>query len=90
MKTFFKKIFIKDFKSLPKDIQEKVREICLFIFPNIKNLSEVKNLSVKKIAGFNNYYRIKTGNHRIGFKRNGKIVIFMRVLHRKDIYRFFP
>jgi len=90
MEIFFKKTFIKDFKKLPKDIQEKVREICLFIFPNIKNLNELKNLSINKMQGFNSYYRIRIGNYRIGFKKEGLTIIFMRALHRKDIYRFFP
>ena len=90
MEVFFKKTFIKDFKNLPQNIQEKAREICLFIFPKIANSDELKNISIKKIAGFNGYYRIRIGNYRIGFKKENGKIIFMRALHKKDIYRFFP
>ncbi len=89
MKVSFKKTFIKDFENLPSGIKEKVKEICLFIFPKIKNLTET-DCDLKKIKGFEEYYRIRVGNHRIGFKKQGSEVIFMRVLHRKDIYRYFP
>ena len=90
MEVLFKRTFIKDFKKLPKNIQEKVREICLFIFPETKNFNEIRHFPVRKIQGFNIYFRIKVGNYRIGFKKEGQSIVFMRVLHRKDIYRFFP
>ena len=90
MEVFFKKTFIKDFKNLPQNIQEKAREICLFVLPKIANFNELKNIFVKKITGFSGYYRIKIGDYRIGLKKENNKIIFMRVLHRKDIYRFFP
>ena len=90
MEIFFKKTFIKDFHNLPKDTKEKVREICLFLFPKTNDLKNVKGLDIDKIPGFSNYYRIRIGNYRIGFEKQGNSIIFMRVLHRKDIYRFFP
>lgn len=37
-------ISIKDFQNLPKDIQEKVREICLFVFPEALNFRGLKNI----------------------------------------------
>ena len=33
MEVLFKKTFIKDFEKLPSGTKEKVKEICLFIFP---------------------------------------------------------
>jgi len=89
MKVFFKKSFIKDFQKLPADIKMEVRNISLSIFPKIKNLKDFKLYPLKKLRGFKNYYRIKIKDFRIGFKTNGE-VIFMRVLHRKDIYKYFP
>lgn len=90
MEIFFKKTFIKDFKNLSENAKEKVREICLFVFSKANDLKDVKGLDIDKISGFNNYYRIRIGNYRIGFEKQGNSIIFMRVLHRKDIYRFFP
>lgn len=36
------------------------------------------------------FYRIRVGDYRIGFMLDNDILVFMRVLHRKDIYRYFP
>ena len=90
MEVLFKKTFIKDFEKLPSNTKEKVKEVCFFIFPEIEDLVKFKKYPVRKIKAFENYYRIKIGNFRIGFKKSGQQVIFMRVLQRKDIYRHFP
>lgn len=37
-----------------------------------------------------NYYRIRVGEYRIGMAVNENTVIFVRVLNRKEIYRYFP
>ena len=42
------------------------------------------------MEGFKHYYRIKQGDYRIGIKIEDDMVIFMRVLHRKIVYREFP
>ena len=90
MKVFFKRSFLKDFGRLPEEIKNEVRDICLSVFPKIKSLREFQAHPLKKLRGFKNYYRIKVKDFRIGFKRTDNEVIFMRVLHRKDIYKYFP
>jgi len=90
MEVLFKKSFIKDFEKLPENIKESVKEVCTFIFPKINDLSEFRKYHFCKIKGFENYYRIKVKNFRIGFKESDSKIIFMKVLRRKDIYRYFP
>lgn len=90
MKTLFKPSFLKDLKRLPFDSRAKIENICFEIFPNIKSLAEFRVFPLKKIRGFSFYYRVKVGDYRVGFKKTNGEVIFMRALHRKDIYRFFP
>ena len=90
MEVLFKKTFIKDFEKLPDNEKEKAREVCFFIFPEIENLTEFTKYPIRKIKGFSNYYRVRIGSFRIGFKKSNNQVIFMRVLNRKDIYRHFP
>jgi mRNA interferase RelE/StbE len=90
MKVFFKKIFLKDFVKLPKNVQAEVKEVCFDIFPKIKSLSEFKSFPFRKMEGFQFYWRIKVKDFRIGFEKNNGEVIFMRVLSRKDIYKSFP
>ncbi|MCC5620529.1 type II toxin-antitoxin system RelE/ParE family toxin [Nostoc sp. CHAB 5715] len=33
---------------------------------------------------------MRVGDYRIGFTVAGDTITFVRVLHRKDIYRYFP
>ncbi|XZN91975.1 MAG: type II toxin-antitoxin system RelE family toxin [Microcoleus sp.] len=52
----------------------------------LNDLQTIVNL--KKLKGDDNAYRL--GDYRIGFYFDGETVTFARVLHRKDIYRYFP
>lgn len=46
---------------------------------------------IKKIEGYETYYRIKMGDYRLGMEAiSGREVVLLRFLHRKDIYRYFP
>jgi mRNA-degrading endonuclease RelE of RelBE toxin-antitoxin system len=45
---------------------------------------------VKKLVGFKNQYRIRIGQYRIGLVFKDETLIFVRILHRKDIYSYFP
>ena len=90
MEVFFKPIFIKDFKKLPRETRNEVKNICYEIFPPLNSLKDIKNYKIKPIQGFKNYYRIKLGDYRIGFKKENENIIFMRILQRKDIYKYFP
>ena len=90
MDIFFKPSFIKDFKKLPKNTKADVRKICSEDFLIAKNLTEIRQVDIKLIRGFKNYFRIRIGDYRIGFKKEDQAVVFMRVKHRKDIYKIFP
>lgn len=90
MNISFKPSFVKDFKSLPFEIKTEVRKICIVIFPKLKNLFDFKEYPIKKISGFQKYYRIKIGDYRIGLKKETSDICFVRVKHRKDIYKVFP
>ena len=52
------------------------------------NLTEIKNL--KKIKGTTSMYRIRVGDYRIGVIVSNSTVEFIRCLHRRDIYKYFP
>ncbi|MDJ0844187.1 type II toxin-antitoxin system RelE family toxin [Crocosphaera sp.] len=88
MKTQFRKSFEKDLKKiLDKKLLIKIKEIIQEI-ETVTTLGEIKNL--KKIKGEANFYRIRIGEYRIGIKVNEDTVTFVRLLHRREIYRFFP
>ena len=91
MEIIFKKSFIKTLKSVPKNVQESVRLIVEKI-ESANNLSEI-DLDIKKIEGQKkgeNYYRIRTGDWRIGIQYSEPDIVFITILHRGTIYKHFP
>lgn len=89
MEVNYKPTFIKDFNKIKRNKdKEEIYRICFEDVLMIDDISEIK--SVKKIKGYSHYYRIRKGDYRIGFKYEGDQIIFMRVLKRDIIYRYFP
>lgn len=47
--------------------------------------------NTRKLSGFNNYFRIKIGDYRLGIEKiNDTTIRLIVFLHRKDIYKKFP
>jgi len=81
--------FIKDLKSLKGSPQyHKIKQFAFEILPNAETIEELANF--KKLKGAKNAFRFKIGDYRIGFNRIDNMIILERVLHRKDIYKYFP
>ncbi len=82
------KSFEKDVKKIKQpDIQKKVA----ILIEKIQEISSFQELTnTKKIKGFSNFYRIRLGDYRIGVEIEDNTCIFLRILHRKDIYKYFP
>lgn len=81
--------FLKDLKALKSaPVFEQIKIIAFEEIPNLTDLQTIINL--KKLKGDDNAYRLRVGDYRIGFYFDGETVTFARVLHRKDIYRYFP
>lgn len=53
----------------------------------VETLHEVPNLS--RMSGASGLYRIRVGDYHIGLAV-AEEVEFVRCLHRRDIYRYFP
>ena len=51
-------------------------------------LADISDL--KKLKHRGGYFRIKVGEYRCGLQIEGNMVTLVRLLHRKDIYRYFP
>jgi len=69
--------------SLLRKVQETIR-----IVKNATNLMEIPN--IKKLKSKKNYYRIRIGNYRLGISLENNEVTFIRIRHRREIYRKFP
>ncbi len=88
MKTEFKRSFLKDLeKARDRDLKAKVAETIRQV-ESALGLEEIEN--IKKLKGGDRYFRIRAGNYRIGITVDGELITFVRFLHRKDSYRFFP
>jgi mRNA-degrading endonuclease RelE of RelBE toxin-antitoxin system len=89
MKTEYKAAFIKDLKALKSTPSfQAIAKIVFEEIPNVEKLSQVRNL--KQLKGDENTFRIRVGDYRIGFCLGGETIVFKRVLHRQEIYRYFP
>jgi len=53
-----------------------------------QTLQEIKD--IRKLKGGDHYYRIRIKDYRFGLIIEGDTVTFIRFLHRRDIYRYFP
>ncbi|MDZ4663277.1 MAG: type II toxin-antitoxin system RelE/ParE family toxin [Bacteroidota bacterium] len=88
MKVEFKKSFVKDLKKLKnKSLKSSIAD-CIVQVESASNLTHIKNL--KKLAGYDIYYRIRIGDYRIGIKTESNVVYFVVYEHRRDIYKGFP
>lgn len=88
MKVEFKRSFVKDLKRIrDKGLKKRARET-IELVEQAQNLQEVGN--IKTLRGGDRYYRIRIGDYRLGLLLEGDTVIFVRFLHRKDIYSYFP
>jgi mRNA interferase RelE/StbE len=89
MKIFIDKSFVKDVdKVRDRKVLNKLSSLIKEL-ENSKTLTELPH--VKKIKGYDSFYRIRLGNYRLGLEEiRGKGISLTRFLHRKDIYKYFP
>lgn len=88
MRTTFRKGFTRDLKKIKDQqmlqrVKKKVEEI-----EEADLLEEVSD--VTKISGASGFFRVRIGTYRLGIAVEGDTVEFVRCLHRRDIYRYFP
>jgi len=88
VKVEFRDSFAKDLKSIKdKGLLDRAREVVEAI-EKAASLDEIHNL--KKLKGGRNYFRLRIGDYRMGFVLEKGVVIFVRFLNRKDVYKYFP
>jgi mRNA-degrading endonuclease RelE of RelBE toxin-antitoxin system len=82
----FRKTFKQDLRNLKdRKVRERIRSIIEEI-ESASNLIELRN--VKAIQGYDGFYRFRAGDYRVGIYVEKGVVAFVRVLHRKEIYRY--
>ncbi len=89
MKLVFEKKFAKDLKKIQdKQLLKRLN----FLIDQLSCANSLKELNenIKRMKSNPSYWRIKIGNYRIGLEKKGEQIILVRILHRKDIYKYFP
>ena len=88
MKILFEKKFLKDVEALQgSELKQRIADV-IKAAENAATLHDLPNL--KKMKGHKTAYRIRIGEHRLGFFIENHTFIFVRFLHRKDIDSYFP
>jgi mRNA interferase RelE/StbE len=83
-------------KSFDRDIDrikdQKLLKRLRNLISMIENAESIRKIPhIKKIEGYDLFYRIKIGDYRLGMEAlSDKEVVLIRFLHRKEIYRYFP
>jgi len=89
MKILYTKRFSKDLDSIVHD--EKLKNRILQILEDLKQMDSLAEMNnVRKLQGYQEYYRIRMGDYRLGVKVTKDGIEMLRFLHRKDIYKKFP
>lgn len=90
MDLVVEKQFSKQLKRCPKNIRSKFESLYGKL-ENVNSLNDIPNL--KKMVGFDQYYRIRLGDWRVGFRYEEgvlKIVYLMAIGPRGDFFNKFP
>lgn len=88
MNVRFRGSFLKDIKVLTdRQLKDRIKATIAEV-EGARALQDIRNL--KKLRGSRSYYRIRVGEYRIGLVYEDGSVIFVRCLHRRDIYKYLP
>lgn len=88
MNVKYRRKFLIELARIPAKTRNRMEEFVFFEVPNAMTISEINK--VEKLKGYSVYYKVRFGSYRIGIKMEVDTIIFERVMHRKDIYRYFP
>lgn len=88
MNVKFRKSFLKDLAKIPKPNRHQIEKYVFDIMPSTNNFHDL--LRIEKLQGYKTFYKIRFGDYRVGLRKLKNDLIFERVLHRKDIYKFYP
>ncbi|MEO5570763.1 MAG: type II toxin-antitoxin system RelE/ParE family toxin, partial [Bacteroidia bacterium] len=73
---------------IPLQQRKKIEHFVFNELPVLKNLQQVSG--AEKMTGYPHYFKIRFGDYRLGFYFKNETFTLERILHRKEIYRYFP
>ena len=69
---------LRDIKKIPRDAAARILD-------RVEAYAAGMPSDIKKLAG-NDKYRMRVGDYRLIFSRDGDSVLILRIVHRKDAY----
>jgi mRNA interferase RelE/StbE len=85
----YRQLFLKDLKKLRKQpVYDQIYELAFTTLPDARSLQDLVN--IKAMKGYSEQYRIRIGDYRVGIAVRENSIEVMRVLHRREFYRYFP
>jgi mRNA interferase RelE/StbE len=88
MQIVYNRRFLKDLSSIASKARLKIENLISNDFSDPGKIEQSGKL--EKLKGYQSHYKIRVGDYRIGIKIENEVISFERVLHRKEIYKFFP
>jgi mRNA interferase RelE/StbE len=88
LRVKFESSFARDLKRVKdRKLRKRIGE-AIERFESAAELTDVGDF--KKLKGYKEAYRMRIGDYRLGFLLRDRVVIMVRFLDRKNIYRYFP
>lgn len=88
MQVIINKQFLKELAVIPAKDRQRIETFVFSDIPRYKDFFEIPG--IRKLKGYRHYFRIRFGDYRIGVTYRNDILSLERLLHRKDIYKYFP
>ncbi len=87
MKIFINKKFLKDLAKIPSKNRARIEAFVFEELERYRNIEQIGNM--EKLKGHDTFYRIRFGDYRMGIRYENEELTIERILHRKEIYKFF-
>lgn len=88
MEVRFSKKFLKQLAGIPRETRVKIED---FVFNELSVKTAIGEVGkIEKMQGYSNCYKSRFGDYRVGFMVEDNVLTVKTVMHRREIYRFFP
>ena len=88
MKVEYRKRFLKDLSEIPNSARKTIET---FVFSELPNLGALGSSGkIERLTGYPGYFKVRFGEYRVGLRLEGDTIFVERVLHRREIYRYYP
>ena len=88
MEVSYSKKFLKQLAGVPSETRVKIEH---FVFNDLVSVFSISSLGkVEKMQGYDGFYKVRFGNYRLGLVIENERITVKTVMHRREIYKFFP